>query len=142
MGSLVYARRAAERGESIVGAVSLDRIGLLSGPGSTPSKPDVRVVGDQRSDALVQMVSLALGRQGTRATPFIADAGSARSRSDQWAFQEVGFPSVWVAGTGRAAGTEDALASLELDALARLARGLEETLKELCVVRAPRDNGT
>ena len=136
MGSLVYARHAAERGESIVGAVSLDRIGLLSRPGVSGENPDVQVVGTPESGKLVQAVALALARQGSSATPTLLDASNAHARSDQWAFSQLGFPGVWVVGSGRARGDEDGVDAIELDSMARLAIGLEETLKELCIVRA------
>lgn len=141
MGSLVYARRAAELGEAIVGAVSLDRVGILSRPGVSRKRPDVQVVGTPESEKLVQAVALSLGRQGSSATVTLLDASSEQARSDQWAFSRVGFPGAWVAGLGRSQGAADSVGAIDLDAMARLAIGLEETFKELCIVRARRDTG-
>jgi Zn-dependent M28 family amino/carboxypeptidase len=113
MGSLRYARRCRQRGESVVAMLSLETIGYYTdAPGSQtypvglgllypPTGSFIAAVGDLRSHALVRTVAAAMKRHSTvpceSATlpAFIPGVGW----SDQWAFWQEGYHAVMLTDT-------------------------------------------
>ncbi len=113
MGSLVYAREAAARGERIVAMLSIESVGFYtSAPESQrhpapaglfyPHEGDfVAFIGNSASRALLRDVIGAFRRkarlrsEGLAAPGFMAAAGL----SDPWAFGQQGFPALLVTDT-------------------------------------------
>ena len=113
MGSLVYARRCAERREDVIGMLSLETIGFYSdAPGSQAYPPPfsffypseanfIAFVGDDASRQLVHR-SIASFRSHTEfPSEGIAAPGHIPgiSWSDHWSFWQVGIPAVMVTDT-------------------------------------------
>jgi hypothetical protein len=149
MGSYHHAQRARERGEAIVGMVSLEMMGTFSDEaGSQDGPPVIRwfypkqgnfalVVGDLRSRGLVQalkrgMAAGALPVRGAslpRFVPGIAD-------SDHRSFWDAGFPAVMITDTAfyrnshyhRAGDTGE---KLDYRRMSEATAGLAEALKRL-----------
>jgi len=150
MGSLVYAKRSAARGERIVAMVSIESIGYFSdAPGSqrTPSGLSERfppvgdfvaVVGNEVSRPLVDRVlhsflaHASIGAQGAASPPQV----DAVSVGDHWAFWQVGYQAVMLTDTRdfrnpqhhRAGDTPD---KLDFERMARVVAGLEGVVGEL-----------
>jgi hypothetical protein len=150
MGSLVYAKRSAARGERIIAMISIESIGYYSDtPGSqrTPSGLSARypsvgdfvaVVGNEGSRPLVDRVlrtflsHASIGAQGAASSPQIAGV----SVSDHWAFWQVGYQAVMLTDTAdfrnphhHAAG--DTPDKLDFERMARVVAGLEGVIGEL-----------
>lgn len=113
MGSLVYARAAAKRGDDIVGMLSLETMGYYTTePGSqnypkiiAPLYPDrgnfVAVVGNGRSRKFVKQVVKAFESYTPFPVEFIAatDEIQGIGWSDHWSFYKQGYPAVMVTDT-------------------------------------------
>jgi hypothetical protein len=150
MGSLVYAKRSAARGEKIVAMISIDSIGFYSdAPNSQrhrkqnsaryPSTGDfVAVEGNEASKALVDRVLGAFLNHASisaHGAALPAD-GEGAGASDDWAFWQVGYPAVTVTDTAsfrnphrhRSEDTED---KLDFARMARVVAGLEGAIGEL-----------
>jgi len=154
MGSLVYARRCAERGEKIVGMLSLETIGCYSDqPGSQqyPVKPIgwlypdrgnfIAFVGNYRSRALVRQ---AIGSFRTSAQ--FPSEGAALPGwitgvdwSDHWSFWQAGYPALMITDTAlfrypHYHQDTDTADRLEYDRMARVVEGLKAVTDDLARV--------
>jgi hypothetical protein len=153
MGSLVYAKRSAARGEKVVAMISIDSIGYYSdAPNSQrhrkqntaryPSTGDfVAIEGNEASKALVDRVlgaflnHASISAHGAALPVDSEGAGT----SDDWAFWQVGYPAVTVTDTAsfrnphrhRSGDTED---KLDFGRMARVVAGLEGAIGELVQV--------
>lgn len=142
-GSVVHARKAADRGENIVGMISLEMLGFyrdergsqqLPFPYSLlyPKTADyIAFVGNSSSRAfLVDCVgffreSVAFPSEGAAAPDSMEDAG----RSDHWAFWQHGWPAFMITDTAnyrndhyhQASDTAD---TLDYDRMARVVFGI------------------
>jgi Zn-dependent M28 family amino/carboxypeptidase len=143
MGSLVYAKRAHQRNENIVAAISLETIGMYSdAEGSQhypsgfgllyPSKGNfIGFVGNLSSRALVREVVGAF-----RETTSFPSEGSAVPAaipgvgwSDHWSFWQEGYPAIMVTDTAPFRNPHyhqptDKPDTLDYDRMARVTRGL------------------
>lgn len=113
MGSLVYARRSKQRGEDIVGMLSLETMGYYtSAPDSQhyppvlsllyPSRGNfVAMVGNARSRPFVRQVVRAFERHTSFPVESIAatDAIEGIGWSDHWSFYRQGYPALMVTDT-------------------------------------------
>lgn len=113
MGSLVYARACRQRGEKIVGMISLESLGYYSDednsqrfpPGLRRFYPDtgnfVGIIGDEHSKQLVEMFYRSFCRvsdfpvQKAALPPGIPGIGW----SDHWSFWQCGYPALMVTDT-------------------------------------------
>jgi hypothetical protein len=150
MGSVVYARRARERGEKIVAMLSLETIGYYSeAEGSQqylfplnlfyPSTANfIAFVGNISSRGLVREVVASFRRtaafpsEGAALPDFIIGVGW----SDQWSFWQEGYPAVMVTDTALFRypyyhSDEDTPDKVRYDHLARVVAGLEEVVANL-----------
>lgn len=150
MGSLVYARRARERGEDIVAMLSVETIGYYSDvPGSQrypfpfsliyPREGNfVGFVGNAASRPLVRRAVRAFRdrdrfpSEGVAAPGWITGIGW----SDQWAFWQAGYPALMVTDTAvfryphyhRRSDTPE---KVDYDRLARVVAGLAQVVADL-----------
>jgi Zn-dependent M28 family amino/carboxypeptidase len=113
MGSLVYARRCRERGEKIVGMISLETIGFYSdAPGSQHYPPPLAAahsstgnfigfVSDTESSDLLARFTEAF----RRASDFPVETASIPAAipgtgwSDHWSFWQEGYPAIMITDT-------------------------------------------
>jgi len=154
MGSQVYARESARRGERIVAMLSLETIGYFSERAGSQSYPFpfhffypnkanfIAFVGNLASRGLVRQVVAAF-REHTR-FPSQAVAAPALipgiSWSDQSSFWEEGYPGVMVTDTAFYRYPEyhtlrDTPERVDYQRLARVVAGLEQVLAELAGLR-------
>jgi hypothetical protein len=150
MGSLVYAKRSAARGEKVVAMISIESIGYYSdAPNSQrhrkqnsaryPSTGDfVAVEGNEASKALVDRVLGAfLNHASISAHGAALPADSeATGTSDEWAFWQVGYPAVTVTDTAslrnpHSRRPEDTPDKLDFARMARVVAGLQGAIGEL-----------
>jgi hypothetical protein len=150
MGSLVYASRAAARGERIVAMLSLETIGCFSDePGSQrypaplgllyPSTGDfIAFVGNTRSAALVRRTIATFRRHAAFPSEGGAPPGwiPGVGWSDHWAFWEAGYPAVMITDTAPFRYPHYHLASdtpdkVDYDRMARVVAGLEHVVRDL-----------
>lgn len=151
MGSLVYARAMAARGERPRAMLSLESIGYYSDEAGSqryppvlgwfyPSRGDfVAFVGNVGSRRLVHRSIAAFREVAT-----LPSAGSAAPQqfpgigwSDHWAFWQVGLPAVMVTGTAPFRNRHyhedtDVPSQLDFTRMARAVTGLEHVLRRLC----------
>jgi hypothetical protein len=151
MGSIVYARAMAARGERPAAIYVLESVGYYRDEPNSQKYPPmlgwfypsvanfVAFVGDVRSRALVHR-SIA----DFRAVATIPSAGSAAPTqfpgvgwSDHWAFWQVGMPAVMVTGTAPYRNAHyhedtDDLAHLDLARLSRVVTGMEHVVRRSC----------
>jgi hypothetical protein len=143
MGSLVYARRLADRGVPVVAMFSLESIGYFtSAPGSQrypfpvgllyPDRGDfVGFVGDLGSRSLVRRAigafreHASIPSEGLAAPSLLPGVGW----SDHWSFWQQGVPAVMVTCTAPFRNPAyhrptDVVARLDFDAMARVVDGL------------------
>jgi len=156
VGSMVYARRCRERGENVVGVISLETIGYYSDqPGSQrypwpfsllyPAQGDfIGFVGNLDSRAFVRDAAAAFRRntqfpsEGAAMPSFVPDAG----RSDQLAFWQQGYPGLMVTDTAPFRypyyhTPQDTPDKLDYERMARVAAGLERTIRALALSETP-----
>ena len=154
MGSLVYARRSKERGENIIGMISLETIGYYSDapksqkypPGLTQVFPSegnfIGFVSNIESGPLVKWFTGAFREKAT--IPSEGAALPARldgvGWSDQWSFWQVGYPAMMVTDTAFFRypyyhKPEDTPDKLDYDRMARVVAGLEHAIGELTTVK-------
>jgi Zn-dependent M28 family amino/carboxypeptidase len=151
MGSYVYAAQARERGENIVGMVSLEMVGYFNEaegsqaypvPGLNWLFPDrgtfIGVVGNVSSRELTLAVAEAL-KAGSGlpvehlvALPFIPGIGS----SDHGSFWKMGFRAVMVTDTAfyrnpNYHGEKDTIGTLRFDKMSGLVRGMVHVVEYL-----------
>lgn len=150
MGSLVYAKALAARGETAVAMVSVESIGVFSdAPGSqrypaplAKKHPDVgnfvAVVGDERSAPLVDRFSAALSKGAS--LPVESDSLPAElpgvGWSDHWSFWQIGVPAIMVTDTApfrypHYHKPTDTPGRLDFDRMARVTQGLFVALSQL-----------
>jgi hypothetical protein len=150
MGSLVWAKRAAARGEKIVAMISVDSIGFYSqapnsqrrraqGDGDYPTTGDfVAVEGNAASKQLVDRVLGSFANHASISAHGAAfpDGAEGAAAGDQWAFWQVGYPAVIVTDTPSLRyphhrRPEDTPDKLDFGRMARVVAGLEAALAEL-----------
>lgn len=150
MGSLVFARRCRERGERIVGMLSLETIGYYSNEPQSQQYPFpfdllypstgnfVAFVGNSESASLVRSAIGAFRldgefpSEGLAAPSFIRAAGL----SDQWAFWQCGYPALMVTDTAMFRyphyhRPSDTMDKISWDEFARVVDGLDAVVAEL-----------
>jgi hypothetical protein len=150
MGSLVYARRSAERGENIVAMISLESIGYYRDePGSQqypallsllyPNRADfIAFVSNLSSRPLLQRALEAFREHAT-----VASEGGALPESlpgvawsDQWAFWKHGWPAIMITDTAlfrdpHYHAPSDVPETLDYDRFTRVVEGLARVVAEL-----------
>ncbi len=149
-GSLVYARALAKSGENLRGMICLETIGAFSdAPGSQTYPPLL----DRAFPDRANFVAIA----GTLGRTLIAHEVIAAFRkhaafpsvggvlpgfvpgidwSDHWSFGEAGFPAVMITDTAlyrypHYHTAEDTVDKVDVEALARITRGVERVIREL-----------
>jgi Zn-dependent M28 family amino/carboxypeptidase len=152
MGSLVYARRARERGERILAMLSLETIGWYSdAPGSQqyplplgfiyPTTANfLAFVGNIRSRDLTRRAlgsfrrHTAFPSEGAAVPGWIPGIGW----SDHWAFWQQGYPAIMVTDTAlyrypHYHTESDTPDKVDYDRLARVVAGLERVVEQLAI---------
>lgn len=151
MGSYHYARLCHERGEKIIGMISLEMLGYYSDePGSQhyPSPfnllfPDVGnfigFVGNLRSRAWVRSCIGAFRKHCRFPSEGAAVPEKFRdiARSDHWSFWQFGYPALMITDTSNFRNRlyhtdKDTPAIIDFDRLARVTVGLAEMVTSLC----------
>jgi hypothetical protein len=150
MGSYRYARRCQERGENVVGMMSLETIAYYSDQPESQNYPPpfnlfypstgnfIGFVGNIASRAFVRQVVGAFRRQaqfpaeGTAAPEDIPGIGW----SDHWAFWQFGYPALMVTDTAPFRNPHyhqptDTPATLDYERTARVVAGLARVIEEL-----------
>jgi Zn-dependent M28 family amino/carboxypeptidase len=150
MGSYAYAKRCRERGENIVGMISLEMLGFYCDePGSqrypVPFNlfyPDVGnfvgFVGNLQSRRWVRKCIGTFREichfpsEGVAAPAFLADI----NRSDRWSFGQFGYPAVMVTDTSNFRNrfpntSQDTAGTLNFDKMARVTDGLTSMVAHL-----------
>jgi Zn-dependent M28 family amino/carboxypeptidase len=154
MGSLVYARRSKERGEKIVGMISLETIGYYSDSPKSQKYPQqlsqgyptagnfIGFISNVESAPLVKWFTGAFREKAT--IPSEGAALPARMDgvgwSDQWSFWQAGYPAMMVTDTAFLRypyyhKPEDTPDKLDYDRMARVVAGLEYAIDELTTVK-------
>ena len=150
MGSVVYARRARERGERVVAMLSLETLGLyVDQPGSQrypaplglfyPSAGDfVAFVGDVSSRALVRRAVASFRASARFPSEGVAAPGAVPGVmwSDHWAFRREGYPAIMVTDTAPFRSPDyhaatDTPERLAYAPMARVVAGLEAVVGDL-----------
>lgn len=153
MGSRVYSRRCAERGEKVPAMLSLETIGYYDDtPGSQkyprpfgllyPSEGNfIAFVGNIKSRRLVRQVVRAFRRNEKFPSEGAALPGAVYGVgfSDHWSFWQEGYPAVMVTDTAMFRyphyhKPEDTIDMINFDRLARVVRGLEKVVTALVCV--------
>jgi hypothetical protein len=152
MGSLIFARTAAQRGEKFFGMLSIESIGYYSdAPGSqrTPraaaaGQPTtgnfIAVVSNPESKALVDGVVATLRDRGSLPVQGAILAEDEAGWSDHWSFWQIGVAAAMITDTApfrnphyhRPTDTAD---KLDFERMARTVAGLEHVVAELGGVR-------
>jgi len=150
MGSLVYARRSVERGENIVGMLSLETIAYYSSEPGSQQYPwplnyfygergnFIAFVGDTTARAFVHRTISLFRKQASFPSDGIAAPTSIPGIgwSDHWSFSKCGYPAVMVTDTApfrnpnyhRPSDTAD---TLDYEGLTRVVLGLEDVVRAL-----------
>ena len=153
MGSRVYARRCRERGEQVVGMLSLETIGYYDdAPGSQKYPPPLGLfypsegnfigfIGNLASRRLVRQAVAAFRQsepfpsEGAALPELVPRIGD----SDHASFWHEGYPAVMVTDTANFRypyyhTPEDTIDKVDFDRLARVVRGLEKVVAEMVSV--------
>lgn len=157
MGSYVYAKQLADRGEKVQGMICLDTIGFYSEAkssqkvqfGDMPSVANfVAFVGPAQASTLIER-SVSRFRQCVPEFPvlgFTDQTGEASfvNYSDHWPFNSFGWPSFMVTDTGPMRSphyhtSEDTLEKLDFAKLRQLTDGLEGVLRNPPLSMEPRN---
>jgi hypothetical protein len=156
MGSLVYARSCKERGDRIVGMLSLETIGFYSDkPGSQEYPPPMSVaypstgnfigfVGMAESEEFVKRCvaafrsSVDFPSEGAALTSLVPRVGA----SDHWSFWKQGYPAVMVTDTApyrypHYHKPTDTPEKLDYERMARVVTGLEGVVRTIANEKAP-----
>ncbi len=150
MGSYRYARLLAERGEALIGMISLETMGcFLDEPGSQRYPPPFNLLYPDKGNFIAFVGTLrariflhALIRSFRTHTAFPSAGGVAPSFvpgvnwSDHWSFERFGYPAVMVTDTApfryahyhRATDTPD---KVDHAKLARVTHGLERVIRDV-----------
>ena len=150
MGSLVYARRIKERGDNVVGMISLETIGYYSDQKDSQQYPApfnlfypdtgnfIGFVGDLGSRELVRR-AIRIFRETTKfpSEGLAAPAGTPGvGWSDHWSFWQVGYPAIMLTDTApfryphyhESSDTPD---KIDYDRMARVVLGVSKVVTEL-----------
>lgn len=150
MGSLVYARRCKERGDRIVGMMSLETIGYYSDEEGSQQYPPpfgwfypdrghfIAFVANTSSGGLVRRAvrafraSAQFPSEGVAAPGFITGIGW----SDHWSFWQAGYPAFMVTDTAPFRypfyhTEEDTPDKLDYERMARVTEGLVSVVEEM-----------
>ena len=153
MGSRVYARRCRERGEQVVGMLSLETIGYYDdAPGSQKYPPPLGLfypsegnfigfIGNLASRRLVRQVVAAFRQnepfpsEGAALPELVPRIGD----SDHASFWHEGYPAVMVTDTANFRypyyhTPEDTIDKIDFDRMSRVVRGLEKVVAEMVSV--------
>jgi len=149
MGSLVYARLCKERGDNIVGMLSLETMGCYSDLAGSQRYPAlvgipypstgnfIAFVGNVGSGGLIRKVVGTFRDAGRFPCEGAAIPGFLGSGwSDNWSFAEVGYDAVMVTDTARYRYADyhrpgDTVDKIDFERLARVVAGLDDVLLEL-----------
>ncbi len=157
MGSLVYARGAKSRGESIVAMLSLETIGYFSEQPNSQRYPFptnllypstgnfLGFVGNVASRDLVRRAigsfraQTAVPSEGVAAPAFITGI----DWSDQWSFWEQGYPGIMLTDTALYRNPNyhartDTPDTIDYERLARVVKGLESVVADLAGMESSR----
>ncbi len=157
MGSLVYARGAKSRGESIVAMLSLETIGYFSEQPNSQRYPFptnllypstgnfLGFVGNVASRDLVRRAigtfraQTAVASEGVAAPAFITGI----DWSDQWSFWEQGYPGIMLTDTALYRNPNyhartDTPDTIDYERLARVVKGLESVVADLAGMESSR----
>jgi hypothetical protein len=152
MGSLVFARTAAQRGEKIVSMLSIESIGYFSNaagsqrspravaPGHSTVGDFIGVVANPESSALVEGVVATLRDHASLPVEGATLAEDEAGWSDHWSFWQIGVPAAMITDTApfrnphyhRPTDTAD---KLDYERMARTVAGLEHVVAELGGIR-------
>ncbi len=150
MGSRVYARSLADRGERVVAMLALETIGYFTAtPGSQrypfpfslfyPGRGDfIGIVGNMRSRSLVHRLVRAFRdradfpSEGIAAPSIVPGVGW----SDHWSFWKSGFPAVMITDTAPFRNPHyhlptDTIETLDFESMAKIVHGLAAALADL-----------
>jgi hypothetical protein len=150
MGSYLHAKALKERGERVIGAISLETIGYFSDETGSQLFPSpfnlvyedrgnfVAFVGLPGSRSFVHQAIGAFRRHtafpsiGGVAPDFIKGIGS----SDHWSYHQMGYPALMVTDTAPFRNpqyhkTTDLPDTVDYQSLARVTKGIERMLREL-----------
>jgi hypothetical protein len=150
MGSVVYAKRAAARGDKIVGMLSIESIGYYSDAvdsqrhpaglaGTYPTTGNfIAILGNEASRSLVDRVLSTFLRHGSISAQgaTLSKAGESAAAGDDWSFWQVGYPAVVVTDTASLRyphhhKSDDTPDKLDFERMARVVAGLEGAIGEL-----------
>lgn len=148
MGSLIYAKRAAVRGEHIVAMISIESIGYFSDAAGTQHAPPelaqqypakgnfVAVLGNAASQPLIDRVVSGFAHHGSISAHGAASDADGDSSSDHWAFWQVGYPAVLLTDTATFRNPNhhklgDTANTLDFERMARVVAGLEGVIMEI-----------
>jgi hypothetical protein len=148
MGSLIFARTSAERGEKISSMLSIESIGYYTdAPGSqrTPRAAAaghsttgnfIAVVANPESSALVDGVAASLRQHGSLPVERATLAEDEAGWSDHWAFWQIGVPAAMITDTAPFRNPHyhrptDTVDKLDFERMARAVAGLEHVIAEL-----------
>jgi hypothetical protein len=150
MGSTVYAKAAAARGDRIVAMLSIEGIGCFSDAARSqqwsgtlaqrfPDRGDfIAIVGNERSAELAERVLQVFRKPGGVPAEggALPDVEAELGGADHWAFWQVGFPAVIITDTGRLRYAHHGQATdtpdrLDYERMARVVVGIERVVLEL-----------
>jgi len=150
MGSRVYARRCRERGENIVGMLSLEALGCFSDAEGSQKYPPpfsafypsrgnfISFVGNLSSRGLVRRCLDSFRRHARFPSEGLAAPGQIQGIgwSDHWSFWQEGWPAVMVTDTATFRNLNyhtdgDTPEKLDYDRMARVVAGLAKVVGEL-----------
>jgi len=144
MGSLVYANALKEKGENVVGMISLDALAYFSDEPDSQRYPEesskdtptvgnfLILVGNEMSADLVSSGRAAF--QASSQLPIeavVAAAGDSHAgRSDHWAFWQTGYPGLMLTDTGPFRYSEyhqsgDKVSQIDFDRLETAVKGIQ-----------------
>jgi Zn-dependent M28 family amino/carboxypeptidase len=149
MGSLVYARRCREQKEKIAAMICLETVGYYSEDAGSQHYPApfgmfypstgnfIGFVGNSASAGVVERAVKVFREaekfpsEGGALPDFVTGVGF----SDNWSFNQQGYPAVMVTDTAlfrypQYHEAEDTLDKIDFDRMARVVRGLEKVVEE------------
>jgi len=150
MGSLVYAREAKQRGDNIVGMLSLETIGYYSDEKGSQKYPPLISSFYPSTGNFIGFVGMSSAKQFVRkvvdsfrrTTPFPSEGAALPwivprvGSSDHWAFWKQGYPALMVTDTApyrypHYHQASDTAEKLDYDRMARVVSGLRQVIEDL-----------
>jgi len=144
MGSLVYAKALKERGQNVVGMISLDSLGYFTDEPDSQRHPEgtredapsvgnfLVLVGNEASEKIVKSAKLAFQKNSPLPIEaVVAVSGEPHAeRSDHWAFWQTGYPGLMITDTGpfRYSGYHqagDTVSQIDFDRLESAVKGIK-----------------